>query len=110
MGREIMLDRVSKWMTYGGACAASGCGAASGGTIGGPTMSLADTGMVIGILVGLFGAAIQFSSWLDKRDTKKREDAFRETELHYLRLREERERIDHEAMLTGVRNDRRQVP
>ncbi len=72
-----------------------------------PALTLADWGLLVGIAVGLFGAAIQFMSWLDRRDTKRKEDELREAERRYMQARENRERIEHEAILAGRIPDRR---
>lgn len=103
-----MIERLSRMMTYGGACTAAGCGYANGGTlITGPVMSLSDWGLVIGICVGLFGAAIQYLSWLDRRDTKRQDDTLRAAELDYLRAKEVREKIEHDVWIAQGARDRR---
>lgn len=102
-----MLERIAKYFTYGGACMATSCGYAGGGTLGGPVITLADLGLVVGIGVGLFGALIQYFGWRDRRDTKRREDALKEAELAYLKGKDERERIEHEARISGLLPDRR---
>lgn len=100
-----MVERVAKWMTYGGSCTAAGCGIAGGGTIG-QVVTLADLGLITGILVGLFGVLIQFLSWRDRRDSKRREDELVAFNLEASRRREQREAELHQAYLDG-RIDRR---
>lgn len=103
-----MIDRIARTMTYGGACTAAGCGYANGGTlIAGPVMSLSDWGLLIGICVGLFGAIIQYMSWLDRRDTKRQEDELRCAERAYLLAKENRERIEHEMWVAQGHRERR---
>lgn len=103
-----MIERIARTMTYGGACTAAGCGYANGGTlIAGPVMSLSDWGLLIGICVGLFGAAIQYLSWLDRRDTKRQEDELRAAERAHLLAKEQRERIEHDLWVAGGHRDRR---
>ena len=106
-----MIERIARTMTYGGACTAAGCGYANGGTlIAGPVMSLSDWGLLIGICVGLFGAAIQYLSWLDRRDTKRQEDELRAAERAHLLAKEQRERIEHDLWVAGGHRDRRDQP
>lgn len=101
-GDGVMIERIARGMTYGGACTAAGCGYAGGGTLVPiPAMTLSDWGLLVGICVGLFGAGIQYLGWRDKRDTKRREDAFREQELRYLKAREARERELHQLSLSN---------
>ncbi len=103
-----MIERIARTMTYGGACTAAGCGYAKGGTlITGPVMSLSDWGLLIGICVGLFGAFIQYLSWLDRRDTKRQEDELRAAERAYLLAKEQRERIEHELWVSQGHRERR---
>lgn len=90
-------------MTYGGSCLAASCGYANGGTLAVPAMTLSDWGLLIGIAVGLFGAAIQYLGWRDKRDSKRREDAYREAEAAYLRRKEQREAEEHDAKLRALK-------
>lgn len=102
----IMIERASKWMTWGGSCTAAGCGYAGGGAIG-PIVTLSDLGLVVGIAVGIFGGVIQFLSWRDKVDTKRREDEFRDFELEMKRRQDERSAIEHQALLEGRIIERR---
>lgn len=89
-----MIDKVSKTMTYGGACLAGGCGYAGGGTIA-PlhTMTLNDVGLMVGIVAAAIGVFVQLMRRRDERDTKRREDQYaanrerREQELHDAQLR-----------------------
>lgn len=97
-----MIERIARTMTYCGAGTAAGCGYIGGGTLApAPAMTLSDWGLLVGICVGLFGAVIQLMGWLDKRDSKRREDAFREQELRYLKAREARERELHQLSLSN---------
>ena len=103
-----MIERIARTMTYGGACTAAGCGYANGGTlIAGPVMSLSDWGLLIGICVGLFGAAIQYLSWLDRRDTKRQEDELRAAERAHLLAKEQRERIEHDLWVAQGHREHR---
>ena len=103
-----MIERIAQTMTYGGACTAAGCGYANGGTlVHAPLMSLSDWGLLIGICVGLFGAFIQYLSWLDRRDSKRKEDELRCAEREHLLAKEERECIEHEMWVAQGHRERR---
>lgn len=70
-------------------------------------MSLSDWGLLVGICVGLFGAFIQYLSWLDRRDSKRKEDELRCAERAHLLAKEERERIEHEMWVAQGPRERR---
>lgn len=63
--------------------------------------------MIVGILVGLIGGAVQIWSWWARHDTKKREDALAAAELALTQARNRREQESHEARMKAGIYDRR---
>ena len=109
-----MIDRVSKAMTFGGGGLAVGSGYAQGGAVVPHyTITLADWGVIVGIIVGLIGGAVQIWSWWARWDSKKREesmaradqaraDRLAEAELILTQARMRREQELHEAQLWAI--------
>jgi vacuolar-type H+-ATPase catalytic subunit A/Vma1 len=84
-----MTERISRYMTYSGACTASACGAAQEiSTYPQTTMTLADFGVIVGIAVGVLGLSIQaycmISRRIEERKLTRLELAIKRAELKRL--------------------------